>query len=42
MKKFTMATALAIAVSAGVNAQIPAPPDGQILSPEYTGKVYSP
>ncbi len=30
------------AVSAGVNAQIPAPPDGQILSPEYTGKVYSP
>jgi hypothetical protein len=42
MKKFTMATALATAVSAGVNAQIPAPPDGQILSPEYTGKVYSP
>jgi hypothetical protein len=42
MKKFTMAIALATAVSAGVNAQIPAPPDGQILSPEYTGKVYSP
>jgi len=42
MKKFTMATALATAVSAGANAQIPAPPDGQILSPEYTGKVYSP
>ena len=34
--------ALAAAVSLGANAQIPAPPDGQILSPEYTGKVYSP
>jgi hypothetical protein len=34
--------ALAAAVSLRANAQIPAPPDGQILSPEYTGKVYSP
>jgi hypothetical protein len=42
MKKFTMATLLATAVSVGVHAQIPVPPDGQILSPEYTGKVYSP
>ncbi len=42
MKKFAMATLLATAVSTGVHAQIPAPPDGQILSPEYTGKAYSP
>ena len=42
MKKLTMATLLAGAVSAGVHAQIPVPPDGKILSPEYTGKVYSP
>ena len=42
MKKLTMATLLAGAVSAGVHAQIPVPPDGKMLSPEYTGKVYSP
>ena len=45
MKKFTIApllAALAAAASMGANAQIPAPPDGQILSSAYTGKVYSP
>ena len=45
MKKFTIApllAALATAASMGANAQIPPPPDGQILSSAYTGKVYSP
>nr|MBP6701553.1 DUF3604 domain-containing protein [Halioglobus sp.] len=45
MKKFTIApllAALATAASMGANAQIPAPPNGQILSSAYTGKVYSP
>ncbi len=45
MKKFTIApllAALATATSMGANAQIPAPPDGRILSSAYTGKVYSP
>jgi len=45
MKKLSIApllAALATVASVGANAQIPAPPDGRILSSAYTGKVYSP
>ncbi len=45
MKKIATAcllAALSTVASLGVNAQIPPPPDGRILSSEYTGKVYSP
>ncbi len=41
MKKYIAAAGVALA-STMTQAQVPPPPDGQILSPVYTGKVYSP
>jgi hypothetical protein len=45
MKKIAITpllAALAATASVGVNAQYPTPADAEILSQEYTGKVYSP
>jgi hypothetical protein len=36
------AIALVIGVSVSSQAQVPVPPDGQILSSAYTGTAYSP
>jgi len=41
MKKYIAAVVVALATTM-TQAQVPPPPDGQILSPVYTGKVYSP
>ena len=44
MKNVAIIASLAAACTIGSvgNAQVPPPPDGQILSPSYTGKAYSP
>ena len=39
---FALSTALFTALTLSVQAQVPAPPDGEILSAAYTGTAYSP
>ena len=45
MKKTTTVASIIAGLTitaAGASAQVPPPPDGQLLSPSYTGKAYSP